>query len=120
MKIIKNLIERYRYHRDAKKFVSLLNQLDVMLMQEGNITTIIEFIPVRNNILSSYNSLNAKDFMHDLIDYLEPYKDDEAYDIVYRNTATDIKRAIMKFLYILYKLATDDDFLYDMLEEDIL
>ena len=100
MNMIKKLFIRIKLHFQAKRFLSMLQELHDVLAENGTVLAYGQFCLIQDNILDDYNNrTNSASFFIEVADYIGVYLDNpEQYK---GNRQMEVRTGLMKVVYVL-------------------
>lgn len=100
MNMIKKLFVRIKLHFQAKRFLSMLQELHDILSENGTILAYGQFCLIQDNILDDYNNrTNSASFFIEVADYIGVYLNNpEQYK---GNRQMEVRTGLMKVVYVL-------------------
>ena len=100
MNMIKKLFARIKLHFQAKRFLSMLQELHDILAENGTVLAYGQFCLIQDNILDDYNNrTNSASFFIEVADYIGVYLNNpEQYK---GNRQMEVRTGLMKVVYVL-------------------
>ena len=100
MNMIKKLFARIKLHFQAKRFLSMLQELHDILSENGTVLAYGQFCLIQDNILDDYNNrTNSASFFIEVADYIGVYLNNpEQYK---GNRQMEVRTGLMKVVYVL-------------------
>lgn len=100
MNMIKKLFARIKLHFQAKRFLSMLQELHDILAENGTVLAYGQFCLIQDNILDDYNNRdNSASFFIEVADYIGVYLNNpEQYK---GNKQMEVRTGLMKVVYVL-------------------
>ena len=100
MNMIKKLFIRIKLHFQAKRFLSMLQELHDILSENGSVLAYGQFCLIQDNILDDYNNRdNSASFFIEVADYIGVYLNNpEQYK---GNKQMEVRTGLMKAVYVL-------------------
>ena len=100
MNMIKKLFTRIKLHFQAKRFLSMLQELHDILAENGTVLAYGQFCLIQDNILDDYNNrTNSASFFIEVADYIGVYLNNpEQYK---GNKQMEVRTGLMKAVYVL-------------------
>lgn len=100
MNMIKKLFVRIKLHFQAKRFLSMLQELHDILSENGTVLAYGQFCLIQDNILDDYNNrTNSASFFIEVADYIGVYLNNpEQYK---GNRQMEVRTGLMKVVYVL-------------------
>ena len=100
MNMIKKLFARIKLHFQAKRFLSMLQELHDILSENGTVLAYGQFCLIQDNILDDYNNrTNSASFFIEVADYIGVYLNNpEQYK---GNKQMEVRTGLMKVVYVL-------------------
>ena len=100
MNMIKKLFVRIKLHFQAKRFLSMLQELHDILKENGTVLAYGQFCLIQDNILDDYNNrTNSASFFIEVADYIGVYLNNpEQYK---GNRQMEVRTGLMKVVYVL-------------------
>ena len=100
MNMIKKLFIRIKLHFQAKRFLSMLQELHDILSENGTVLAYGQFCLIQDNILDDYNNrTNSASFFIEVADYIGVYLNNpEQYK---GNRQMEVRTGLMKVVYVL-------------------
>ena len=100
MNMIKKLFTRIKLHFQAKRFLSMLQELHDILSENGTVLAYGQFCLIQDNILDDYNNrTNSASFFIEVADYIGVYLNNpEQYK---GNRQMEVRTGLMKVIYVL-------------------
>ena len=100
MNMIKKLFARIKLHFQAKRFLSMLQELHDILKENGTVLAYGQFCLIQDNILDDYNNrTNSASFFIEVADYIGVYLNNpEQYK---GNRQMEVRTGLMKVVYVL-------------------
>ena len=100
MNMIKKLFARIKLHFQAKRFLSMLQELHDVLAENGTVLAYGQFCLIQDNILDDYNNrTNSASFFIEVADYIGVYLNNpEQYK---GNRQMEVRTGLMKVVYVL-------------------
>lgn len=100
MNMIKKLFIRIKLHFQAKRFLSMLQELHDILAENGTVLAYGQFCLIQDNILDDYNNrTNSASFFIEVADYIGVYLNNpEQYK---GNRQMEVRTGLMKVVYVL-------------------
>lgn len=100
MNMIKKLFIRIKLHFQAKRFLSMLQELHDILAENGTVLAYGQFCLIQDNILDDYNNrTNSASFFIEVTDYIGVYLNNpEQYK---GNRQMEVRTGLMKVVYVL-------------------
>lgn len=100
MNMIKKLFIRIKLHFQAKRFLSMLQELHDILSENGTVLAYGQFCLIQDNILDDYNNRdNSASFFIEVADYIGVYLNNpEQYK---GNKQMEVRTGLMKAVYVL-------------------
>ena len=100
MNMIKKLFARIKLHFQAKRFLSMLQELHDILAENGTVLAYGQFCLIQDNILDDYNNrTNSASFFIEVADYIGVYLNNpEQYK---GNKQMEVRTGLMKVVYVL-------------------
>lgn len=100
MNMIKKLFARIKLHFQAKRFLSMLQELHDILKENGTVLAYGQFCLIQDNILDDYNNrTNSASFFIEVADYIGVYLNNpEQYK---GNKQMEVRTGLMKVVYVL-------------------
>lgn len=100
MNMIKKLFIRIKLHFQAKRFLSMLQELHDILSENGTVLAYGQFCLIQDNILDDYNNrTNSASFFIEVADYIGVYLNNpEQYK---GNKQMEVRTGLMKAVYVL-------------------
>lgn len=100
MNMIKKLFARIKLHFQAKRFLSMLQELHDILSENGTILAYGQFCLIQDNIIDDYNNrTNSASFFIEVADYIGVYLNNpEQYK---GNRQMEVRVGLMKVVYVL-------------------
>lgn len=100
MNMIKKLFIRIKLHFQAKRFLSMLQELHDILAENGSVLAYGQFCLIQDNILDDYNNRdNSASFFIEVADYIGVYLNNpEQYK---GNKQMEVRTGLMKAVYVL-------------------
>lgn len=100
MNMIKKLFARIKLHFQAKRFLSMLQELHDILSENGTVLAYGQFCLIQDNILDDYNNrTNSASFFIEVADYIGVYLNNpEQYK---GNKQMEVRVGLMKVVYVL-------------------
>lgn len=100
MNMIKKLFVRIKLHFQAKRFLSMLQELHDILSENGTVLAYGQFCLIQDNILDDYNNrTNSASFFIEVADYIGVYLNNpEQYK---GNKQMEVRTGLMKVVYVL-------------------
>ena len=100
MNMMKKLFIRIKLHFQAKRFLSMLQELHDILAENGTVLAYGQFCLIQDNILDDYNNrTNSASFFIEVADYIGVYLNNpEQYK---GNKQMEVRTGLMKAVYIL-------------------
>ena len=100
MNMIKKLFIRIKLHFQAKRFLSMLQELHDILAENGSVLAYGQFCLIQDNILDDYNNRdNSASFFLEVADYIGVYLNNpEQYK---GNKQMEVRTGLMKAVYVL-------------------
>lgn len=100
MNMIKKLFTRIKLHFQAKRFLSMLQELHDILSENGTVLAYGQFCLIQDNILDDYNNrTNSASFFIEVADYIGVYLNNpEQYK---GNRQMEVRTGLMKVVYVL-------------------
>ena len=100
MNMIKKLFIRIKLHFQAKRFLSMLQELHDILAENGTVLAYGQFCLIQDNILDDYNNrTNSASFFIEVTDYIGVYLNNpEQYK---GNKQMEVRVGLMKVVYVL-------------------
>lgn len=100
MNMIKKLFIRIKLHFQAKRFLSMLQELHDILAENGTVLAYGQFCLIQDNILDDYNNRdNSASFFIEVADYIGVYLNNpEQYK---GNKQMEVRTGLMKAVYVL-------------------
>lgn len=107
MNMIKKLFARIKLHFQAKRFLSMLQELHDTLKENGTVLAYGQFCLIQDNILDDYNNrTNSASFFIEVADYIGVYlKNPEQYK---GNKQMEVRVGLMKAIYVLLLAAMNE------------
>lgn len=100
MNMIKKLFARIKLHFQAKRFLSMLQELHDILAENGTVLAYGQFCLIQDNIMDDYNNrTNSASFFIEVADYIGVYLNNpEQYK---GNKQMEVRTGLMKVVYVL-------------------
>ena len=100
MNMIKKLFARIKLHFQAKRFLSMLQELHDILKEDGTVLAYGQFCLIQDNIMDDYNNrTNSASFFIEVADYIGVYLNNpEQYK---GNRQMEVRTGLMKVVYVL-------------------
>lgn len=100
MNMIKKLFARIKLHFQAKRFLSMLQELHDILSENGTVLAYGQFCLIQDNIIDDYNNrTNSASFFIEVADYIGVYLNNpEQYK---GNRQMEVRTGLMKVVYVL-------------------
>ena len=100
MNMMKKLFARIKLHFQAKRFLSMLQELHDILSENGTVLAYGQFCLIQDNILDDYNNrTNSASFFIEVADYIGVYLNNpEQYK---GNRQMEVRTGLMKVVYVL-------------------
>ena len=100
MNMMKKLFIRIKLHFQAKRFLSMLQELHDILSENGTVLAYGQFCLIQDNILDDYNNrTNSASFFIEVADYIGVYLNNpEQYK---GNRQMEVRTGLMKVVYVL-------------------
>lgn len=100
MNMIKKLFARIKLHFQAKRFLSMLQELHDILSENGTVLAYGQFCLIQDNIMDDYNNrTNSASFFIEVADYIGVYLNNpEQYK---GNRQMEVRTGLMKVVYVL-------------------
>ena len=100
MNMIKKLFIRIKLHFQAKRFLSMLQELHDILSENGTVLAYGQFCLIQDNIMDDYNNrINSASFFIEVADYIGVYLNNpEQYK---GNKQMEVRTGLMKVVYVL-------------------
>lgn len=100
MNMIKKLFIRIKLHFQAKRFLSMLQELHDILAENGTVLAYGQFCLIQDNIMDDYNNrTNSASFFIEVADYIGVYLNNpEQYK---GNRQMEVRTGLMKVVYVL-------------------
>ena len=100
MNMIKKLFARIKLHFQAKRFLSMLQELHDILSENGTVLAYGQFCLIQDNIMDDYNNrTNSASFFIEIADYIGVYLNNpEQYK---GNRQMEVRVGLMKVVYVL-------------------
>ena len=100
MNMIKKLFARIKLHFQAKRFLSMLQELHDILAENGTVLAYGQFCLIQDNIMDDYNNrTNSASFFIEVADYIGVYLNNpEQYK---GNRQMEVRTGLMKAVYVL-------------------
>ena len=100
MNMIKKLFARIKLHFQAKRFLSMLQELHDILKENGTVLAYGQFCLIQDNIIDDYNNrTNSASFFIEVADYIGVYLNNpEQYK---GNRQMEVRTGLMKVVYVL-------------------
>ena len=100
MNMIKKLFARIKLHFQAKRFLSMLQELHDILAENGTVLAYGQFCLIQDNIMDDYNNrTNSASFFIEVADYIGVYLNNpEQYK---GNRQMEVRTGLMKVVYVL-------------------
>lgn len=100
MNMIKKLFIRIKLHFQAKRFLSMLQELHDILSENGTVLAYGQFCLIQDNIMDDYNNrTNSASFFIEVADYIGVYLNNpEQYK---GNRQMEVRTGLMKVVYVL-------------------
>ena len=100
MNMIKKLFIRIKLHFQAKRFLSMLQELHDILAENGTVLAYGQFCLIQDNIIDDYNNrTNSASFFIEVADYIGVYLNNpEQYK---GNRQMEVRTGLMKVVYVL-------------------
>ena len=100
MNMIKKLFVRIKLHFQAKRFLSMLQELHDILAENGTVLAYGQFCLIQDNIMDDYNNrTNSASFFIEVADYIGVYLNNpEQYK---GNKQMEVRTGLMKVVYVL-------------------
>ena len=100
MNMMKKLFTRIKLHFQAKRFLSMLQELHDILSENGTVLAYGQFCLIQDNILDDYNNrTNSASFFIEVADYIGVYLNNpEQYK---GNRQMEVRTGLMKVVYVL-------------------
>ena len=100
MNMIKKLFARIKLYFQAKRFLSMLQELHDILSENGTVLAYGQFCLIQDNILDDYNNrTNSASFFIEVADYIGVYLNNpEQYK---GNRQMEVRVGLMKVVYVL-------------------
>ena len=100
MNMMKKLFIRIKLHFQAKRFLSMLQELHDILSENGTVLAYGQFCLIQDNILDDYNNrTNSASFFIEVADYISVYLNNpEQYK---GNKQMEVRTGLMKAVYVL-------------------
>lgn len=100
MNMIKKLFIRIKLHFQAKRFLSMLQELHDILKENGTVLAYGQICLIQDNILDDYNNrTNSASFFIEVADYIGVYLNNpEQYK---GNKQMEVRTGLMKAVYVL-------------------
>ena len=100
MNMIKKLFIRIKLHFQAKRFLSMLQELHDILAENGTVLAYGQFCLIQDNIIDDYNNrTNSASFFIEVADYIGVYLNNpEQYK---GNKQMEVRTGLMKVVYVL-------------------
>ena len=100
MIMIKKLFARIKLHFQAKRFLSMLQELHDILAENGTVLAYGQFCLIQDNIMDDYNNrTNSASFFIEVADYIGVYLNNpEQYK---GNRQMEVRTGLMKVVYVL-------------------
>lgn len=100
MNTMKKLFTRIKLHFQAKRFLSMLQELHDILAENGTVLAYGQFCLIQDNILDDYNNRdNSASFFIEVADYIGVYLNNpEQYK---GNKQMEVRTGLMKAVYVL-------------------
>ena len=100
MNMIKKLFIRIKLHFQAKRFLSMLQELHDILSENGTVLAYGQFCLIQDNIIDDYNNrTNSASFFIEVADYIGVYLNNpEQYK---GNRQMEVRTGLMKVVYVL-------------------
>ena len=107
MNMIKKLFIRIKLHFQAKRFLSMLQELHDILKENGTVLAYGQFCLIQDNILDDYNNrTNSASFFIEVADYIGVYLNNpEQYK---GNKQMEVRVGLMKAIYVLLLAAMNE------------
>ena len=107
MNMIKKLFIRIKLHFQAKRFLSMLQELHDILKENGSVLAYGQICLIQDNILDDYNNrTNSASFFIEVADYIGVYlKNPEQYK---GNKQMEVRVGLMKAIYVLLLAAMNE------------
>ena len=107
MNMIKKLFVRIKLHFQAKRFLSMLQELHDTLKENGTVLAYGQFCLIQDNILDDYNNrTNSASFFIEVADYIGVYLNNpEQYK---GNKQMEVRVGLMKAIYVLLLAAMNE------------
>ena len=100
MNMIKKLFIKIKLHFQAKRFLSMLQELHDILSENGTVLAYGQFCLIQDNILDDYNNRdNSASFFIEVAEYIGVYLNNpEQYK---GNKQMEVRTGLMKAVYVL-------------------
>lgn len=100
MNTMKKLFARIKLHFQAKRFLSMLQELHDILKENGTVLAYGQICLIQDNILDDYNNrTNSASFFIEVADYIGVYLNNpEQYK---GNKQMEVRTGLMKAVYVL-------------------
>ena len=100
MNTMKKLFTRIKLHFQAKRFLSMLQELHDILKENGTVLAYGQFCLIQDNIMDDYNNrTNSASFFIEVADYIGVYLNNpEQYK---GNKQMEVRTGLMKAVYVL-------------------
>ena len=118
MNIITHIFGRIKIYFQAKRFVTMLDELHDILEREGTVLAFSQYCVIQSNILDDYrNREDSASFIINVLEYLEVYiENPEQYK---GNRQMEVRVGLMQSIYVLLLTAMGElDVAMDIMEDD--